>query len=214
MFLVLVAWVCLLATPAWGYEEDEDSTTRLRTDSFPRREALVFGLDPGVTLAHTHERGSLPVMIRVNLRGGWCLRPWVMLGADWSMDFVVDDGGYTQEEKMSLHGEIETPPSLFGPKLLQPMVTFWPVLGLTLRAGGGFDPYDLRRFPLTGAAGWEFPIDRHGAFGLMATVSHLFHTDRRPDWQLYTFTLTFTGYQVGRGWLDTLTRDAPREIAD
>jgi hypothetical protein len=188
--------------------EIDDDDFQFKSTSFPIRERLAFGLDIGVAVAHTHERASLPVLIGVNLRGGWCIEPWVMVGADWTMDFAVATDGYADASS----GDPSLPASLSEPKLLQPMVTFYPALGLTLRAGGGFDPFDLHRFPITGALGWEFPIDQYGGFGLMVTASHLFHTDSRPDWQLYMFSLAFSGYRVGRGWFDSLTKDAPPEF--
>ena len=152
--------------------------------SYPHRERLSFGLDPGFTLADV-DKSQIPRLLRVNIRGGWCVTPWFVPGGDFTMDFLMDDAGAGH---------------FFGPKILQPMATFFPVAGFFLRAGLGYDPYDMKRWTATGAAGYEFGFNKYGGVGFGFVFSQLWHTDERPDWRLYNLTIVLTGYQVDRGF--------------
>ncbi len=149
----------------------------------PHREGLYLGLDPTIRLATTPDN-KLPSLIGVNFRPGWCITPWYHLGMDITLNFVMDNGGSGLED---------------APKLLQVMNTFFPVAGLFVKGGVGWDPYDTHRWVISGSTGYEFGVSSNGGVGLGLAFTELIHSDGRSGWRMYGFFITFSGYRLERG---------------
>ncbi len=154
-------------------------TERKNTD-FPARKELYAGLDPGVILQESG--GDKPsILFRANFRIGWCIRPWALLGVDYSLDVLID----------SLEQG-----NAGGSQILHLMSTFFPVKGLYLRAGAGWDSSYVNRWSLDGGIGYEFGLNKRGGLAIGLTFSQIWHTTDRDNWRLYGLTIAFTGYHV------------------
>lgn len=154
--------------------------------SMPKRQGMYFGLDPGFVMATPDRTDTLPKLLRANLRGGYCVNAWFHAGLDFTLDFIVDRDQTANFEAA---------------KILQPMLTFFPIAGLNFHGGGGFDAFSFDRFAITAGAGYEFPINNFGGVGLGFVFSQIWNTgSTRGHWQLYSIALQFSAYDVLRDW--------------
>lgn len=197
---VLCLFICMLVAVGVApfAMASEDDTLRFANDASagndtPRRERMMLGLDLGgaagmIHGAHESHSGDVPGFFRISFRPAYCVRPWLALGIDWDMILLVAANGGKNFD---------------GPNLLQPSLSFYPFHGLSLRAAGGFDPYNFSP-SLSADLGYEFAVSARGAIGLGVAFTELW---RREDghrlgapWQLYSLMLLFTGYDVLRGF--------------
>lgn len=192
----LTLFLALVATSPAIAGDVEPLGTSPESDGYgsdwrPFRQNMYTGLDLGVSLGKLHgsyeaKSDSLPTFLRVSLRPGYCIRPWVHVGIDWDMHFLMSaDGGSTFN----------------APLLLQPSLTFFLYRGLYLHGAGGFDPMDLSP-SATGAAGYEFAIGNFGGIGLGFSFTQLWrnesHKRKLRPWQLYGMLIQFTSYDSMR----------------
>ncbi len=158
--------------------EDEEVSKKNEIE----RIGIYCGLDPGIMVLDT-PANDYQRYIRFNLRVGYGFKKWVHLGTDLTGDILMDSAG----------GE-----PLAGDLYFQPMVTFFPVAGFNIRAGGGIDTSDVHRWINTAAIGYEFGLDRHGGIGLQFVYNQFWHTDKRSPWRMYGVVFYLSAYNLGK----------------